>query len=32
MVSILAAMIQPLIEYTLSGWLFYKACVLYEIK
>jgi hypothetical protein len=31
-VTTFAAMIQPLIVYSLSGWLYYKACTVFEIK
>ena len=31
-VSVSAALIQPLIVYSLSGWLYYKTCVNYDIK
>lgn len=32
LVTIAAAMFQPLITYSLSGWLYFKACIVYEVK
>jgi hypothetical protein len=32
LVSVTAAMFQPLIVYSLSGWLYYKASLQYEIQ